>query len=292
MSIFKEFTKGFWKENPVLVLVLGMCPTLATSSDAVKGLAMGLATTFVLMGSNLVISVIRKLVPGKIRIPCYIVVIATFVTVVKLLMQAFAPEAYQTLGIFLPLIVVNCIVLGRAEAFASKNGLLASAADGLGMGLGFTLVLVCLGCIREFLAAGTLFGISMQCWDNGFAIMGQAPGGFILLGLILAGMNLLNMHKAKKAGIKLVYYAMVLYYVLISPDTPKRYKAVIAGALGYLILPFDFISDLFPFVGMADDWAALVAAIAYVSTAITPDIKAKARLKLKEWFPEAEVKEE
>ena len=202
MSIFKEFTKGFWKENPVLVLVLGMCPTLATSSDAVKGLAMGLATTFVLMGSNLVISVIRKLVPGKIRIPCYIVVIATFVTVVKLLMQAYAPEAYQTLGIFLPLIVVNCIVLGRAEAFASKNGLLASAADGLGMGLGFTFVLVCLGCIREFLAAGTLFGISMQCWDNGFAIMGQAPGGFILLGLILAGMNLLNMHKAKKAGVR------------------------------------------------------------------------------------------
>ena len=202
MSIFKEFTKGFWKENPVLVLVLGMCPTLATSSDAVKGLAMGLATTFVLMGSNLVISVIRKLVPGKIRIPCYIVVIATFVTVVKLLMQAFAPEAYQTLGIFLPLIVVNCIVLGRAEAFASKNGLLASAADGLGMGLGFTFVLVCLGCIREFLAAGTLFGISMQCWDNGFAIMGQAPGGFILLGLILAGMNLLNMRKAKKAGVR------------------------------------------------------------------------------------------
>ena len=202
MSVFKEFTKGFWKENPVLVLVLGMCPTLATSSDAVKGLAMGLATTFVLIGSNLVISVIRKLVPGKIRIPCYIVVIATFVTVVKLLMQAFAPEAYQTLGIFLPLIVVNCIVLGRAEAFASKNGLLASAADGLGMGLGFTFVLVCLGCIREFLAAGTLFGISMQCWDSGFAVMGQAPGGFILLGLILAGMNLLNMHKAKKAGIR------------------------------------------------------------------------------------------
>ena len=202
MNIFKEFIKGFWKENPVLVLVLGMCPTLATSSDAVKGLAMGLATTFVLIGSNLVISLIRKLVPGKIRIPCYIVVIATFVTVVKLLMQAYAPAAYQTLGIFLPLIVVNCIVLGRAEAFASKNGLLASAADGFGMGLGFTFVLVCLGCIREFLAAGTLFGISMQCWDNGFAIMGQAPGGFILLGLILAGMNLLNMHKAKKAGVK------------------------------------------------------------------------------------------
>ena len=202
MNIFKEFIKGFWKENPVLVLVLGMCPTLATSSDAVKGLAMGLATTFVLIGSNLVISLIRKLVPGKIRIPCYIVVIATFVTVVKLLMQAYAPAAYQTLGIFLPLIVVNCIVLGRAEAFASKNGLLASAADGFGMGLGFTFVLVCLGCIREFLAAGTLFGISMQCWNNGFAIMGQAPGGFILLGLILAGMNLLNMHKAKKAGVR------------------------------------------------------------------------------------------
>lgn len=203
MSIFREFTKGFWKENPVLVLVLGMCPTLATSSDAIKGVSMGLATTFVLMGSNLVISLIRKIVPGKIRIPCYIVVIATFVTVVKLLMQGYAPGAYQKLGIFLPLIVVNCIVLGRAEAFASKNGLLASAADGLGMGLGFTFVLGCLGCIREFLAAGTLFGIGIaKGWESGFSIMGQAPGGFILLGLILAGMNLLNMRKAKKAGVK------------------------------------------------------------------------------------------
>lgn len=201
MGFFREFLKGIWKENPVLVLVLGMCPTLATSSNASNGLAMGLATTFVLALSNAVISMIRNLVPGKIRIPCYIVVIATFVTVVKLLMQAYAPAAiYNALGIFLPLIVVNCIVLGRAEAFASKHGLLLSIADGLGMGIGFTLALVALGCVREFLASGSLFGIDLQCFNEGFAIMGQAPGGFILLGLFLAGMNLLNMRRANKSG--------------------------------------------------------------------------------------------
>ena len=201
MNIFKEFIKGFWKENPVLVLVLGMCPTLATSSDAVKGLAMGLATTFVLMGSNLVISLIRKLVPGKIRIPCYIVVIATFVTVVQLLMHAYAPGAYQQLGIFLPLIVVNCIVLGRAEAFASKNNMWTSALDGLGMGLGFTLALTVIGMIREFLAAGTLFQIKLvPGWEYGFSVMGQAPGGFIVMGFVLAAMNIYNQRKAEKAG--------------------------------------------------------------------------------------------
>ena len=204
-SIVKEFVKGLWKENPVLVLVLGMCPTLATSSNAANAVAMGLATTFVLMCSNAVISIIRNIVPGKIRIPCYIVIIATFVTVVELLMKAYAPVAiYQALGIFLPLIVVNCIVLGRAEAFASKNGILLSLADGLGMGLGFTLALTVVGIIREFLSAGTIFNIHMECWDSGFSVLGQAPGGFIVLGLLLAGMNYWNMRKAQKAGIRYI----------------------------------------------------------------------------------------
>ena len=204
-SIGKEFVKGLWKENPVLVLALGMCPTLATSSNAANAVAMGLATTFVLMCSNAVISVIRNIVPGKIRIPCYIVIIATFVTVVELLMKAYAPVAiYQALGIFLPLIVVNCIVLGRAEAFASKNGILLSLADGLGMGLGFTIALTVVGIIREFLSAGTIFNIHMECWNSGFAVLGQAPGGFIVLGLLLAGMNYWNMRKAQKAGIRYI----------------------------------------------------------------------------------------
>lgn len=204
-SIVKEFAKGLWKENPVLVLALGMCPTLATSSNAANAVAMGLATTFVLMCSNAVISVIRNIVPGKIRIPCYIVIIATFVTVVELLMKAYAPVAiYQALGIFLPLIVVNCIVLGRAEAFASKNGILLSLADGLGMGLGFTIALTVVGIIREFLSAGTIFNIHMECWNSGFAVLGQAPGGFIVLGLLLAGMNYWNMRKAQKAGIRYI----------------------------------------------------------------------------------------
>ncbi len=195
--------KGIWQENPVLVLALGMCPTLATTSNASNALAMGIATMFVLLCSNMVISLIRNIVPGKIRIPVYIVVIATFVTIVDMLMKAYAPPAiYNALGIFLPLIVVNCIVLGRAEAFASKNNLFLSVADGVGMGIGFTLALVLLGAIREFLAAGTLFNVSLQCWDSGFSVMGQAPGGFILLGFILAGMNLLNIRKAKKSGLR------------------------------------------------------------------------------------------
>lgn len=197
--------KGIWTENPVLVLALGMCPTLATTSNASNALAMGIATMFVLMCSNMVISLIRNIVPGKIRIPVYIVVIATFVTIVEMLMKAYAPPAvYNALGIFLPLIVVNCIVLGRAEAFAGKNNIFLSVGDGIGMGIGFTFALVVLGMVREFLSAGSLFNIHLQCWEagQGFAVMGQAPGGFILLGLTLAGMNLLNMHKAKKAGIR------------------------------------------------------------------------------------------
>jgi electron transport complex protein RnfE len=202
MSVMKEFTKGLWKENPVLVLLLGMCPTLAVTSSATNGLGMGLATMCVLLCSNLVISLIRKIVPKKIRIPVYIVVIATFVTIVDLEMQAYAPRSlYDALGIFIPLIVVNCIVLGRAEAFASKNGMVKSMLDGLGMGLGFTLALVVLGGTREFLASGSLFEIKMiPSWSVDFMLMTSAPGAFIILGVFLAGMNALNMRKAKKEG--------------------------------------------------------------------------------------------
>ena len=202
MSLTKEFTKGIWKENPVLVLLLGMCPVLAVTSSGKDGLGMGLATMTVLIGSNLVISIIKKMIPKKIRIPCYIVVIATFVTIVNLLMLAFAPPALnKSLGIFIPLIVVNCIVLGRAEAFASKNGIAKSIVDALGMGLGFTIALVALGLTREFLANGTLFTIQfVPGWTRSFMFTVSSPGAFIILGLFLAGMNYLNMRSAKKKG--------------------------------------------------------------------------------------------
>jgi electron transport complex protein RnfE len=204
MSKLNEFTKGLWKENPTLVLVLGMCPTLAVSSSGIKSLGMGVATTFVLIGSNFVISLIRNIVPLKIRIPCYIVVIATFVTIVDLLMQAYAPPTlYAALGIFIPLIVVNCIVLGRAEAFASKNGPLLSILDGLGMGVGFTLALAALGLCREFLRSGMLFEIKIiPGWNTEFMLPNQAPGAFIVLGCFLAAMNWINMRKAAKEGRK------------------------------------------------------------------------------------------
>lgn len=202
MSLFKEFSKGLVRENPSFVLLLGMCPTLAVTNNAINGLGMGVATLFVLLGSNTVISLIRHLVPKKVRIPCYIVVIASFVTVVDLLMQAYAPSSlYEALGIFIPLIVVNCIVLGRAEAFASKNGVIASICDALGMGLGFTLSLVLLGGSREFLASGSLFQIKLiEGWTHSFMVMGQAPGAFILLGIFLGLINWANMRKAKKEG--------------------------------------------------------------------------------------------
>jgi electron transport complex protein RnfE len=202
MSAMKEFSKGLWKENPVLVLLLGMCPTLAVTSSATNGLGMGVATLCVLMGSNIVVSSIRQIVPKKIRIPVYIVIIATFVTIVDLLMQAYAPTSlYNALGIFIPLIVVNCIVLGRAEAFASKNGVGKSILDALGMGLGFTLALVALGGTREFLASGSLFEIKMiPGWSIDFMLMTSAPGAFIILGLFLAGMNAINIRKAKTKG--------------------------------------------------------------------------------------------
>ncbi len=203
MTLLKEFTKGVWKENPVLVLLLGMCPTLAVTSGVKNGLGMGAATTFVLLGSNTVISLIRKIVPKKVRIPCYIVVIATFVTLVEMLSQAYAPGIYQALGLFIPLIVVNCIVLGRAEAFASKNGLAKSIADGLGMGLGFTLLLVVLGGVREFFAGGSLFDVQIITgWkpDNQFLLLKFAPGAFIVLGLFLAGKNWLEIRHARRSG--------------------------------------------------------------------------------------------
>ncbi len=201
-ALFQEFSKGIIKENPVFILLLGMCPTLAVTNNAVNGLGMGIATLFVLLGSNIVISLIRHLIPKKVRIPCYIVVIASFVTIVDLLMQAYAPRAlYEALGIFVPLIVVNCIVLGRAEAFASKNGVIASIADALGMGLGFILALVLLGGSREFLATGSLFQIKLiEGWSQDFMLMSQAPGAFILLGIFLGLINLANIHKAKKEG--------------------------------------------------------------------------------------------
>lgn len=201
-NIFVEFTKGLWKENPVLVLLLGCCPTLAVTSSASNAVGMGAATGFVLVGSNAVISTIRDVVPKKIRIPCYIVVIATFVTVVDLLMKAYAPpQIYNALGIFIPLIVVNCIVLGRAEAFASKNGVFASMLDGLGMGCGFTLALLALGGVREFLTSGSLFQIKVVIpWSVDFMLAGAAPGAFIILGCFIAGMNYLNIRRARKSG--------------------------------------------------------------------------------------------
>lgn len=199
---FEIFTKGIWKENPVLVLLLGTCPTLALTTSATNGLGMGLATTSVLLGSNFVISCIAGIVPQKIRIPVYIVVIATFVTVVDLLLQAYAPAAlYEALGIFIPLIVVNCIVLGRAEAFASKNNPFNSILDGVGMGLGFTLTLTLLGTIREFFSTGSVFGIKIiTCWTTDFLLPSSAPGAFIIVGTILALRNYFKSRAAIKAG--------------------------------------------------------------------------------------------
>ena len=201
-SCLGDLLRGIWKENPVLVLLLGTCPTLALTTSAVNGLGMGLATTCVLLGSNVVISLIRSIVPRKIRIPVYIVVIATFVTVVDMLMQAFAPPALcAALGIFIPLIVVNCIVLGRAEAFASKNTPLRSICDGLGMGLGFTLTLTMLGMIREFLSSGAIFGVKIiTVWTTDFMLPAAAPGAFIIVGVILGLRNHFRRTAAIRAG--------------------------------------------------------------------------------------------
>ncbi len=181
-------TKGIIKNNPVFVLVLGMCPTLATTTSAINGLEMGLATMFVLILSNIVISLLAPAVPDKVHIPVYIVVIATFVTLLQLLMQAFVPDVYKTLGLFIPLIVVNCIVLGRAEAFASKNGPWASALDGVGIGLGFTLALTVIGLVREILGSGSAFGFKIIPGDGILAFV-MAPGAFMVLGYLMVVFN-------------------------------------------------------------------------------------------------------
>jgi len=192
-SMAKEFTKGLWTELPPFRLVLGLCPTLAVTQSAENGIGMGLAMTFVLICSNFLVSLLRTIIPPKVRIACYIIIIATFVTIVELVMQAFTYELFLTLGIFIPLIVVNCIVLGRAEAFAGKNPPHLAIADGLGMGVGYTLSLTGLGVIRESLGAGTIFGHSV--FGPGFqpfTFMVQAPGAFICLGLLLCLMNLIG----------------------------------------------------------------------------------------------------
>ena len=182
------FTKGFFKENPTFVLLLGMCPTLATTTSAINGLSMGLATLFVLVLSNIVISAIAPQVPDKVHIPVYIVVIATFVTILQFAMQAYSPDMYKTLGLFIPLIVVNCIVLGRAEAFASKNGIVDSALDGLGIGFGFTMSLTVLGMVREILGSGSIFGWKFISGD-GLLVFIMAPGAFIALGYLMVLFN-------------------------------------------------------------------------------------------------------
>lgn len=191
MDQMKNFTKGFFKENPVFVMLLGMCPTLATSSSAINGLGMGIATTFVLVMANMVISLIKDLVPNKVRIPIFIVVVASFVTIVDLVMAGYAPALHAQLGIFIPLIVVNCIVLGRAEAFASRQNVFSSMIDGLGMGLGFAMALTILGSVREMLGNYSLFGHKFIQTD-GILVFILSPGAFIALGFLIALINKLT----------------------------------------------------------------------------------------------------
>lgn len=194
MSKLSLIIKGFVKDNPTFVLVLGMCPTLATTTSAMNGLEMGLATMFVLVLSNIAISLVAPAVPDKVRIPSYIVIIATFVTVLQLLMQAYVPAVYETLGLFIPLIVVNCIVLGRAEAFANKNSVVDSACDGLGIGFGFTMSLTVIGIVREILGSGSVFGWKFIPGDGILAFV-MAPGAFLVLGYLMV---LFNKFLAKK----------------------------------------------------------------------------------------------
>lgn len=188
MANWNNLTKGFFRENPILVLLLGCCPTLATTTSAINGLSMGLATTFVLVLSNISISLLKNFIPNKVHIPCYIVVIASFVTVLQLLMQAYVPSIYETLGLFIPLIVVNCIVLGRAEAYACKNSIGASAVDGISMGLGYAMALTILGSIREILGSGSIFGWKFIEGDA-ILVFVLAPGAFIALGFLISIMN-------------------------------------------------------------------------------------------------------
>lgn len=199
MNKLQNFSKGLIKENPVLVLVLGTCPTLATSTSVINALGMGAAATVVLLCSNIVISALRKVIPDKVRIPCYIVLIAGFVTMVQMLVKAFAPALDQSLGIYLPLIVVNCIILGRAEMFANKNTVIDSAVDALGMGAGFTLALAMMATIREVFGNGTFMGVEIPVLiDNKISILTMAPGGFFVFGILIALVNKFGKHKPKK----------------------------------------------------------------------------------------------
>ena len=199
MKKLANLTKGIIKENPVLVLLLGTCPTLATTTMTENGLGMGLAATIVLLGSNVVISLLRKVIPDKVRIPAYIVIVAGFVTIVQMLVKAYAQDLDKSLGIFLPLIVVNCIILGRAEMFASKNGVVDSALDAIGMGIGFTLALFCMGTIREIFGAGQWLGMDIPILiDNNISIMTLAPGGFFVFGCLIALVNKVSNGKAIK----------------------------------------------------------------------------------------------
>ena len=192
MNYIKTITNGILKENPTFVLLLGMCPTLATTTSAINGLSMGLATMSVLICTNFVISCIKNIVPDMVRIPSFIVVIASLVTILQMVMQAFVPGLYATLGLFIPLIVVNCLILGRAEAFAAKNGPVASMFDGIGMGLGFTIALTVLGGVREFLGTGKLFDIAILPEEYGMLLFVLAPGAFIALGYLIAIVNKLR----------------------------------------------------------------------------------------------------
>ena len=199
MSKLQNLLKGIIKENPVLVLVLGTCPTLAVSTSVINALGMGIAATAVLICSNMAISALRKVIPDKVRIPCYIVLIAGFVTMIEMLMHAFVPDLYEALGVFLSLIVVNCIILGRAEMYASKNGVLDSAIDAVGMGIGFTLALFIMASIREILGSGSWFGLPIP-WlsENPILIFGMAPGGFFVFGCLIALVNKISKKKNNK----------------------------------------------------------------------------------------------
>jgi len=201
MSITDEFTKGLWQTIPPFRLVLGLCPVLAVTTSGINGMGMGLATTFVLVFSNIFVSLLRRFIPSQVRIASFIVIIASFVVIVELVMQAYFYPLFKILGIFIPLIVVNCIILGRAEAFASKNNPIMSLADGLGIGLGFTISLFVLGCIRELLGSGTLLEIPVM-WSSfePFAFMLKPPGAFVVLGILLAAMNLISQVQARKGG--------------------------------------------------------------------------------------------
>ena len=193
MNQLNNFTKGFFKENAVFVLLLGMCPTLGVTSSAINGLGMGLATAFVLVMSNLVVSLIKNLIPNKVRIPTFIVVIASFVTIVQMVMEAFVPSLFKALGVFIPLIVVNCVILGRAEAFASKNNVWSSVVDGMGMGLGFSMALTMLGAIREILGNGSIFDIKFVPDDaTTILVFVLSPGAFVALGYLIALINRLR----------------------------------------------------------------------------------------------------